>query len=86
MGTATSSDTGPDTDISPIISPHISPHISPQIEMFAKRAICTVYQLLFGHIILGILQRIGLIFPLLEVKSLHFINNFRSLFKSVGDV
>ena len=32
--------TGSGTDI----SPHISPHISPQIEMFAKEAICRIYQ------------------------------------------
>ena len=43
----TGSDTGSDTDI--------SPHISQLIEIFAKEAICRVYQQTFGHIILGIL-------------------------------
>ena len=53
VGTDTGSDTGSYTDI--------SSHISPQIEILDKEAIYRVYQQKFGNIILGILQRIGLI-------------------------
>ena len=48
--------------------------------MFAKAEICRVYQQKFGHITLGILQRIGIILLKVSDKSPYYLLHFGKTF------